>query len=226
MVLRDYDREGYAEGGDEYSRVGNAIRGIIKQDLETTSFGRMPQKWLRKIQITDKSDAVKVKKIGGLMSALVKNSSRCRVIRDVARGIVRGHRVEPKDHENELWALQHWIQNNIRYVFDTGEQFQTPQRQLLDWYHGHDGADCDCLTMLYLALARALGHNKLAIGLLDSRGDGTLSHAIALVKLPRPKAPWNWKWIAIELTKRKTFGWMTPKATKVIAIPISGSGVK
>ena len=180
-----------------------------------------PQKWMRRVEISDwNSTTDKIKKIGGLMGLLVHHSSRTRVVRDVARAIVRGYDIDGKDYVDEMWALQHWIQNNIRYVFDTGEQFQTPFRVLIDWANGHDGADCDCSSMLYLALARAMGHQKLAVGLLDSRGDGTISHAIAMVKLPKFIAPWGDKWIPIELTRSERFGWLTPKATKVIAVPL------
>jgi len=227
-MLRNFDREGYQRGGPKWRVADAYVRRAIKENLHRSPQGKMPNKWLRKITITDEnSDQDKIKKIAGLMSLLAHQSSRSRIVRDVARAIIRAYNVEPKDFENELWALQHWIINNIRYTFDTGEQFQTPQRVLLDWYNHHDGADCDCLTMLYISLARALGHVKLAIGLLDSRGDGTISHAIALVKLPKPKEPWMWKWIPIELTKKVTFGWMTPKVTKLFAAPIkAGGGVR
>lgn len=219
-MLRDFDREGYAKGGKKFYEVEKRVKNAISENIKRQPKGKLPRKWLRRVKIDDSGDG-KLKKLAGLMTMLVEKSSRSRIVRDVARAIVRGYDVEPKDFANELWALQHWIQNNIRYVFDTGEQFQTPQRQLLDWYNGHDGADCDCLTMLYLAMAHSLGHTKLAIGLLDGRGDGTISHAIALVKLPRPKDPWGHKWIPIELTKRVPFGWLTHNATKLVAVPVS-----
>lgn len=220
-MLRDFDKEGYKTGGKEWQRVANMVRQAITDDIKSSSTGKMPKKWLRKIVLSDKhDDLAKIKKIGGLMTLLVTQNSRSRIVRDTARAIVKGYNIKPKDFQNEYWALQHWIQNNIRYVFDTGEQFQTPQRQLLDWYRGYDGADCDCMTMLFLSLARALGHNKIAIGLLDSRGDATLSHAIAFVKLPKAEPPFGDKWIPVELTKEKPLGWITPKATKIIVIPI------
>jgi hypothetical protein len=191
------------------------------------SKGKMPSKWLRKIALSDSEGTeYKVKKIGGLMTLLTVQGSRCRIVRDVSRTIVRGYQVPPKDFQNEMWSIQHWIQTNMRYTFDTGEQFQTPQRLLIDWYRGYDGADCDCLTMLYLAMVRALGHLRLAIGLLDSQGNGTLSHAIALVKLPKLEPPFGAKYIPVELTKAKPFGWITEKATKIVAIPLGAGGRK
>jgi hypothetical protein len=223
MPLRDFDKEGYAHGQSGWVRVNALVRQAIEDDLHNfqRSTGKMPQKWLRKITIgDDETTESKVKRIGSLMTLLTVQGSRCRIVRDVSRAIMRGYRIKPKDFQNEFWALQHWIQNNIRYTFDTGEQFQTPQRVLIDWYRGYDGADCDCLTMLYLAMVRSLGHLKMAIGLVDSRGDGVLSHAISLVKLPRPETPWGDKYIPVELTKPKLFGWITEKATRVVAIPI------
>lgn len=229
MPLRNFDKEGYQNGGPGWTRTNALVRQAIEDDLEhfERSTGKMPRKWLRKVTIgDDESTELKVKKIGSMMTLLIVQGSRCRIVRDVSRAIMRGYRVKPKDFVNELWAIQHWIQNNIRYTFDTGEQFQTPQRVLIDWFRGHDGADCDCETMLYLAMARSLGHLKLAIGLIDSRGDGVLSHAIALIKLPKDEPPFGSKYVPVELTKEKPFGWITEKGTKVVVIPIGGGGRK
>jgi hypothetical protein len=226
-ILRDFDKEGYARGYDAWKATNALVMQAIVENLHENSNKvglRQPKKWMRTVTISDwNTDRQKIKKIGGLMGLLVYNSSRTRVVRDVARAIIRGYNVESKDYPNELWALQHWIQNNIRYTFDTGEQVQTPFRVLIDWANGHDGADCDCSSMLYLSLASAMGHRKLAVGLVDSRGDGTISHAIALVKLPKYFDPWGERWIPIELTKCERFGWLTPKATKVIAVPLKGA---
>jgi hypothetical protein len=229
MELRDFDQQGYARNGPKWAETNVRVRAAIAENLKSfeKKHGQSPKKFLRKVTISDDVPVQgKVRKIGGLMTLLIVQNSRSRLIRDVGRAIVRAYDIPPKDYVNEMWALQHWIQNNIRYTFDTGEQFQTPQRVMIDWFKGHDGADCDCLTMLYLTFCRSLGHLKLAVGLVDSRGDGVLSHAIALVKLPKPEKPWDGRWIPIELTKSKPFGWMTDKATRIIAVPLGGGGRK
>lgn len=222
--LRNFDREGYSKGGQNWYATNKYVRLAIQENMSRTYNEKGPEKWLHRVTISDwDTTDGKIRKLAGLMTLLTEHASRSRIVRDVARAIVRGYDVEPKDYLNEMWALQHWIQNNVRYTFDTGEQFQTPQRVLIDWYRRHDGADCDCLSMLYLALVGAMGHRKIAVGLVDSRGDETISHAIALVKLAKPMPPWEHKWIPIELTKSVKFGWLTPKATRMLVVPLGGA---
>ena len=194
-------------------RINEHLRALVRADLQRERF----PKFERTIEINDGLvGSKKLKNIETLMCFLASQKSR--LVRDFARAIPNLYGVGPKDFVNEAWAVQHWIQHNIRYVFDDKEEFQLPSRTIIDWAEGHDGADCDCMTILYVSLMKKLGWRDVGVALLDSRGDGVISHAMAVIKLPKPVEPWGDKWIPIELTKKVDFGWVTPKRTKFVVM--------
>ena len=206
MMLNDFSNI-------DMAGINRHLRALIKADHELVH----TPKFQHTVVISDiQGGADKLRDIETLMCNMANQKSR--LIRDVARAIPNLYGVEPKDFPNEAWAVQHWIQHNIRYVFDEQEEFQMPERTLIDWAEGHDGSDCDCMTILYAALMKRLGWRDVGVALLDSKGDGVISHAMAVIKLPKPVEPWGNKWIPIELTKKVNFGWITPKRTKFIVM--------
>ena len=160
------------------------------------------------------SPAQKIRIIGKLLNQLIAHGKRDRNVRKATLQVLEAYNVPEKDWIGEITAVKDWIRNNIRYTLDIQgvETFHTPRRILLDRV-----GDCDDSSILCAAMLGSIGY-RTGILLLDSKGDGKISHAMATVKLPRPKEPWWDKWIPLELTQEKKIGWLPPKATRKIIV--------
>lgn len=128
--------------------------------------------------------------------------------------------IPPHDYFGEIRAIQNWVQDNVRYVFDPREveYFQTPRRTLKD-----KAGDCDDQAILMSSLLESIGYTT-SICLTNPRGPGTpFSHAVCAVKLPREQtirlgdgkqttfSPE--KWYLVETIQKRPFGWVPPKST-------------
>jgi hypothetical protein len=134
--------------------------------------------------------------------------------------------VAPHDYFGEMRAIQKWVQDNIRYIFDPRdvEYFQTPRRTMID-----GAGDCDDLSILTSSLLESIGYTT-SICLCNPRGKGTaVSHAMCAVKFPREqkiKLGGNEikfrtdKWYLVETIQPRQFGWIPPKADKFIYVKI------
>ena len=63
--------------------------------------------------------------------------------------------IPPHDYFGEIRAIQNWVQDNVRYVFDPREveYFQTPRRTLKD-----KAGDCDDQAILMSSLLESIGY--------------------------------------------------------------------
>jgi len=168
------------------------------------------------LNLRGKDEGTKLRVLSKIMTAMVRDGARNYQIRAKAINIIRSKGVRPKDWVGEVRAIQEWVQDNIHYVRDTygSEVFQTPQRTL-----ALGAGDCDDLSILTAAMLMSIGY-RVGIILIDSRGDGIISHAMAAVKLPQPVKPYGTNWIPIETTKKVELGWYPPNAKKRILIEI------
>lgn len=161
-----------------------------------------------------------------IIAKVVKQAAHDRLVRDASRAILRAYRVPSKDFINEAGALHNFVCRFMRYNFDTGEQFVLPYRMLADWAEGHDGSDCDCLSILYASLLTSIGWRDVRVVLVDGRGDGIISHACCAIKIPRLNTMFGDKWVNVELTRGEMtemtkLGWLPPqKYTKYLMINV------
>lgn len=85
------------------------------------------------------------------MRELVQTYGRDPRLRDIAIGIIRDAGAAPRDYKAQAAALLAWVQTNIYYVNEPGEQIATPWRTL-QWRHG----DCDDQSLLLASFAESI----------------------------------------------------------------------
>jgi hypothetical protein len=202
--LRDFDAE-LAAGTINEKEIMDQVKAVIKSHL--------PYKERSTVWIPNQVGLFatlfhggKYKQLAKIIQKVVKMSAHDRLVRDVSRAIVHAYKVPSKDWVNEAGSVQHFIIHFLRYTFDTQEQFEWPYRILLDWYNGHEGGDCDCLSILYASLMVSLGWRDVRVVLVDSKGDGIISHACAAVKMPKPDTQFGEAWVNVELTRGRGLG--------------------
>lgn len=202
--LRNFNQE-FKEGILVDSEIISSVKRTIKQNLPHK------RKFTKVIKLPNGMQAILSGGqhiiLGKLLREIAVQGSRERLVRETARAIVHAYKVPSKDFINEAGAIQNFIQRYMRYTFDNGEQFCYPHRALIDWYFDKDGLDCDCMAILFASLMLALGWRKVWIVLVDSRGDGVLSHACAAIKMPRPNTRFGMGNVNVELTKPVRLGW-------------------
>ena len=222
--LRDFAKE-FKAGVLNEQAVINHIRNTIRAHAP---YRKKVSKW-----ISDRGDIIsalfrhgKNKQLAEIIARIVKRSAHDRLVRDTARAILKAYRVPSKDFINEAGALHNFVCRFLRYNFDTGEQFVLPYRMLADWAEGHDGSDCDCLSILYASLLTSLGWRDVKVVLVDGRGDGIISHACVAIRIPRRNTMFGDKWVNVELTRGEMtamtkLGWLPPnKYTKYLMIDV------
>ena len=183
----------------------------------------LSKRWVKKVTLKDFNTPEKITVIASLLRKMVHFGCRSNLVRKTAVGILHGYRIPAKEHLGEISAIRHWISYNIHYVFDMGELFQTPVRQLIDWKRGVSASDCDCASILFASLCKSIGY-QTGLLLVDSKGMGMINHCMGLVKLPKWDEYYKGKWIGIELTKHNTnIGWIPPLTTKKIIIKVDGA---
>jgi len=216
---RNFNAE-FQEGILKDSEVVEHVRSVIGQNLpykpKFTKVVRLPQG----LQAIMQGGQHKI--LGKLIKRVTQAGGRDRLVREVGRAIVHAYKVPSKDFVNEAGAIQNFIQRQMRYVFDMGEQFEYPHRSLIDWYKGKAGLDCDCQAILFASLMVSLGWRAVWVVLVDSRGNGVLSHACAAIKMPRPNTKFGGKLVNVEMTKPVPLGWLpdTVKYTKYLMIDV------
>jgi hypothetical protein len=115
----------------------------------TVSFGSQPEQiaWLR---------------------GMVDQYRSVHPIRSRARDIVfRQYVCPPKDQLCQALAIAQWVQNNITYVAEMPETFQTPTTTVAEGY-----GDCDDFSTLIGALCEAIGIPVELVGMQWGEGAG------------------------------------------------------
>ncbi len=88
-----------------------------------------------------------------IMRQMVDEFAQTYAIRSRARDIVfRVWPTAPKDKRGQAIAIGRWVQNNITYVEEDPEVFQTPTATVAMGY-----GDCDDMTDLVAALLQSIG---------------------------------------------------------------------
>lgn len=164
----------------------------------------------------DGNNAEKIKDIAKVIARLTWVGKRDRTVRLTALNVLKEAGVKGGDWIGEAVAVMKWIQNNFRYTLDPQgmELFQTPRRTIID-----KSGDCDDLSILYAAMMASIGHRSAVI-LTNPKGIPQITHAMGSVNFCGRNTPYGCKWISVELTKPKPFGWMPPKSTIRIIIPV------
>lgn len=222
--LRDFDNE-FSSGVLNEQAIINHVRKTIRNHAP---YRKKISKWISERQnfVSALFQHGKHQQLATIIAKVVKKSAHDRLVRDTARAILRAYRVPSKDFVNEAGALHNFVCRFMRYNFDTGEQFVLPYRMLADWAEGHDGSDCDCLSILYASLITALGWRDVRVVLVDGRGDGIISHACVAIRIPRKNTMFGEKWVNVELTRGEMtamtkLGWLPPhKYTKYLMINV------
>lgn len=218
--LRDFNAE-IANGQLNWGRINSIVGQAVYDNLKDYGKRFTYTYPVGSIRVSDLED------ISNKIEKIVQYSSKQRLLHDVSRAIASAYDVPSKDWVNEAAAVQHWVQNNIRYVFDRGEQFQMPGRIIYDWYAERSGGDCDCLAILYTSLMASMGWKNVYVVLVDPKGDGKIAHAMSAIQLPNPHIyPYFAKLINVELTPSandadvRYFGWKPSQLTKYIPIRV------
>jgi len=152
--------------------------------------------------------------VSQLINQTIQHGKRDRTVRETAIKIIKAYKVPQKNHIGEIKALHDWCKSNIRYTFDIlgVETLNTPRRTLID-----RAGDCDCSAMLLAAMLGSIGYES-GIALVDSKGDRKISHAMCVVKLPRPKKGQPAGWIPLETTRDEKMGWWPKTISRKIII--------
>jgi transglutaminase-like putative cysteine protease len=88
-----------------------------------------------------------------VLRSLVNEYRQTYAIRSRARDIVfRVWPTPPKDKRNQALAIARWVQQNIRYVEEMPEVFQTPTHTLATGY-----GDCEDFACLIASLCESIG---------------------------------------------------------------------
>ena len=125
------------------------------------------------------------------------------LVRAVTIRVLRLYDVRARDYAQQAAAIQHWIQRNILYVHEPGDQWYTARRVL--WL---GGGDCDDLAILAASMCGAI---RLPSRLAILQRNGRSFHVYSKVGLP-PNHPT--RWATMECTLRVPFGWDPTKATR------------
>lgn len=115
--------------------------------------------------------------------------------------------LSPKDYTGEVWALQRFVRDCIRYVRDIRgmETLQTPERTLMERQ-----GDCDDKSTLLAAMLESVGARTRfeAVGFAPQQ----FSHVFPAVNLAG-------RWIALEtIVPGKEPGWRPPRVVDTITL--------
>ena len=131
------------------------------------------------------------------MRRLVREYKTALPIRQTALALTNA--LPQKDWMGEVRALHSFVRDNIRYVRDINgvETVQTPLRTL-----ENEAGDCDDKSLLVATLLETIGFPTRFVAMAFS--PGKYSHVLPEVKVGR-------RWIPLETTERRRFGWYPPK---------------
>jgi len=197
-----------------HKKIRQLVRKIIIEDRMELPKEEI-QRWNKTASLkTGNSREKTLAAYDKLISGMVDFGVKSILVRDVAKAIVQLYSIGAGfDVRDDIWvfaAIQDWIQRNINYILDAGQQkeiFQTPQRQLIDWARGTTGSDCDDMAILYVALLRTIGKDAVVV-LIDGHASGQYNHAMAFARSKTHDSIFKGQWIPVELTLPKPLGWI------------------
>lgn len=138
----------------------------------------------------------------GALRSLIRKRSRDPRIRAVALRILRLYMVPARAHWRQARALQGWMQSDITWVPEKGDQFFDPLKTL------QIGAgDCDCQAALLGSMLESIGL-PTRLSIVQKNGLGV--HVFVKVGLP-PRNPR--RWIPVETALPVPMGWDPSKAS-------------
>ncbi|MCH9730787.1 MAG: transglutaminase-like domain-containing protein [Actinomycetia bacterium] len=124
-------------------------------------------------------------------------------INTFSRRILRQYHVANRDYPAQVRALQSWMQGNIGWILEPGDQFVDPIWTL---YNGW--GDCDCHSALFGALLESI---RIPTNLTILRRNGRGVHVFVKVGFPthQPRV-----WIPAETSLIKPLGWSPVNAPR------------
>ena len=156
-----------------------------------------------------KDNKKRIKEYAKTLVAMAKYGAVDPDIRQFAIELTR--KVNKKDLIGQIKVIHNFVRNdkNIKYVYDPYglDMFKSPQRVLKE-----RAGDCDCKSILTVALLSSIGF-PTGFLLVDAKGDGRLSHVLPLARLLKSK-----KWMPLEVTSIKKWGYIPPKTTVKVII--------
>lgn len=142
-------------------------------------------------------------------------------IRSVAESIIKQAGLDGRDTEAILTAFTLWIRSNVTYIHDVAKDtFGKPTDQYRHAYitlpesptnpKGTGAGDCDCMYILFSAMALSVGIENIVGILVAQQTPGIYNHILPAWS-PRLANPDSVKdLIGFELTEDKPIGWIPP----------------
>ncbi len=144
-----------------------------------------------------------------LMDRVIREGARDLYVRMWAERIITDI---PHDDFLRVKEIFDFLGEHTRYTWDMQgtELIKTPQYTLKEIESGQTPLlDCDCMTVLVLALLRAVGY-QTAIRAISLHEDGVYRHVYGMVNV-------NNQWFALDLTRPENgVGWEYPRATRIL----------
>ncbi len=174
-----------------------------------------------RVQLGAGDDAVRNTLI--LMTRIISEGSKDYYVRRWGERIIQGVN---RGEMDRLYSLFLFIAGNTQYQKDIDgvETLKTPRTTLLEIEQGEvPQLDCDCMTLLTLALAKSLGY-KVAIRAISIHPDKVFRHVYGMCRVSGgdlESGKGTGGWVPMDLTKPENgFGWEYGQATRVVTIKV------
>ena len=141
-------------------------------------------------------------------------------VRAVAEQIIKDAGLDGRETEAILTGFTLWIRDNVTYIHDAArDTLGRPTDQYRHAYitlpesptnpRGTGTGDCDCMFILWSAMAMSVGIEDI-LGLLVAQAKpGIYNHILpAMTKIPNPQSVNDL--VGFELTEDKPIGWIPP----------------
>ncbi len=160
-----------------------------------------------------------------LMTRIISEGSKDYYVRRWGERIIQGVN---RGEMNRLYSLFLFIESNTQYQKDIDgvETLKTPRTTLLEIEQGEvPQLDCDCMTLLTLALAKSLGY-KVAIRAISIHPDKVFRHVYGMCRVSSGGDLELGKgmggWVPLDLTKPENgFGWEYGGATRIVTVKVN-----
>jgi len=214
LAVEDYaDQYNYRVFMDKMKKIGNmetfARPDPIRAKTEWRSIPDLP----RSARYGAMADAIR---------GIVYEDAHNPEIRSVAEGIIKEAGLDGRDTEAILTAFTYWVRQNITYIHDpVKDTMGHPSDMYKHAYlvlpesptnpRGTGTGDCDCLFILWSALAMSVGIENIVGLLVAQNKPGVYNHILpAYSRTPDPQSINDL--VGFELTEDKPIGWIPPAA--------------
>lgn len=142
-------------------------------------------------------------------------------VRATAEQIIKEAGLDGRDTEAILTAFTFWIRQNVTYIHDPSkDSLGMPTDQYRHAYitlpqsetnpRGAGAGDCDCMFILWSAMAMSVGIDNIIGLLIAQQKEGVYNHIMAAYS-PMTGNPQSIKdLVGYELTEDKPIGWIPP----------------